>query len=151
MMRIAADAQRWAEVRQERLIMGWKIYAWLITVLFILATLTDPEFFNFTAIGLTRKLLSCLLIFGTFCFAYKKATINPNFWKIVLFMSVIDELWELIGSLMEHGINAPSVFSFGLGVALVLPGFVAVYLYSFKSDDLWGSDSENSIHTKFNT
>ncbi|CAB5091618.1 hypothetical protein D3OALGA1CA_5502 [Olavius algarvensis associated proteobacterium Delta 3] len=131
--------------------MGWKIYAWLITILFILAKLTDPEFYTFSAIELTRTLLSCLLIFGTFSFAYRKATINPNFWKIVLVMSVLDELWDLIESLMEHGISTLSVFSFGLGFALVVPSFIAVYLYSFKSNHLWETNSVDSINPKRET
>ena len=120
--------------------MKWKIYAWLISILFVTANISDPEISNISDIEILRKIISIILILGVFCFAYRKVLFSQQFWKILFVVAVIDELWGVVEYKSEFELSVVLVISFILTYGILLPSFIAVYRYAFKLDELWAEN-----------
>ncbi len=123
--------------------MKWKIYAWLIGVLFLGPLIADPEIGELSDIKILRYIITTILILGTFCFAYQKVILNQTFWKFVLVIAAIDELFGLFEVIENNEFGALFVFTLVIGYGLIIPAFIAVYLYSFESNELWAKRQTN--------
>ncbi len=119
--------------------MKWKIYAWLLGVLFLGPLITGSKIGELGDIEILRYIITTILILGTFCFAYQKAIIKQTFWKFVLVIAAIDELFGLFEIIENNEFGALFVFTLVIGYVLIIPAFIAVYLYSFESNKLWAN------------
>lgn len=127
--------------------MKWKIYAWLIGILFFSLHITDPEISQLSDIEKLRKIISIILILGTFCYAYQKAVLNKKFWNVLFIIAVIDELWAVVELKSKYGFNSEFVLIFIINSALILPSFIAVYRYSFKLNGFWTEKQKSVTET----
>jgi hypothetical protein len=76
-----------------------------------------------------------------FCFSLK---IGPRFfWKVYFFVYLlIDFLGHFIRGLPQVSFKV-GLFVWGLTVLLVIPSYIATYLYAFKRDDIWGEEASS--------
>ena len=125
--------------------MKWKVYAWLLGILFISSHFTGPEDSQLSDIAILRKIVSSVLILGTFCYAYQKAILTRKFWKILLGVAAIDELCGVVEFKSEYDFDLVFIISFIISYGIIIPSFVAVYRYAFNLNGLWVNNklSEN--------
>jgi hypothetical protein len=126
--------------------MKWKIYAWLIGLLFIGAHYTDPEIGRSSDIDVLRNIISIVLILGTFCYAYQKAILNQKFWKILLVVAAIDELCGVAELKSDYDFDLVLIITFIINYSIIIPSFIAVYRYAFNLDGLWANNELSEKH-----
>jgi hypothetical protein len=93
---------------------------------------------------LLDSIISLVAITGLFSYAYKKRMLAPRFWTVV-FITII--AWDFTYNLILTdylGVAQQIVQDYEssiatklVGLALVIPEYIALYLLAFKSDSLW--------------
>jgi hypothetical protein len=122
-----------AATRSRRI--GWLVYAGLLT----LAVLVG-EWFNLhrgggpDAVTLANWLLSATLLTALWCHALQRPLGTPGYWRIVFWILVVANLLMLVPVLLGGGSIA--LFTAALSL-LVVPAYVAAYLYAYRSPALW--------------
>lgn len=84
-----------------------------------------------------------ILVFlvGFYGYVASKKIINVNFWKSILVLKVFLESITFIDGVVENGLgffdisNTPW-WAYILPL-IILPSYIALFLYSFKSKELW--------------
>lgn len=123
--------------------MAWKIYFWILLLLLLLsyaAIFTGaPSIWDVFDI-----IISLAAITGLFAYAYKKKVLTAKFWSITFLVIIA---WDLTYNLVlsEYlgvaqnisGSRDASPIQTLVGLALVMPEYIALYLLAFKSDTLW--------------
>lgn len=119
--------------------MFWKIYFWILSALIFFGALstidssTSPfEYFDliFCTIGLVS-------LFG---YSYKKRILNISFWK---FFAPVFLFWEIFFLIYENFIIGGSeniehsFIFFMISLLITIPGYVAVFLYGYRSKEIW--------------
>jgi hypothetical protein len=123
--------------------MGWKIYFVALVIFFVWSyigifsdrvTAYDYLDIPFTVISMT----------GLYGYVFKKCFLYSGFWKMFLFIIIIwDFLYNYYSAskvdLSEVGEAAPIllVIAVLVGLCIILPAYIALYLYGFRSKDLW--------------
>ena len=120
--------------------MGWKIYFWCLSIL-LLFTYGSIFSDSPSAVDFLDAPFSGIALSGLFAFAYGKRFVNRHFWRVWLIVIVC---WDLIYNLVfTHylGIAHPeltgSVAETLMGLVLLMPEYIALYLYGYRSDNLW--------------
>lgn len=136
--------------------MGWKIYFWVFTILIVISALygityslgilfpdeIDParaeswiwvDWVYLPVVGIS--------IFGLFGYAYQKTFGKQSFWKrwfiFILIFDASSMVYEYSTGVFDiEGMWQP-VITLSLLIAIFLPYYVALYLYSYKSEELW--------------
>ena len=137
--------------------MGWKIYFWILTLLIIAATgLSMAESLGIILLEevdpAEREIwtwwdwiyylpISGISLVGLFGYAYQKKIGENSFWKIffvfLIIVDMIDTFHEYnIGTFDTEEMWRPEIV-FPLLIAIFLPHYIALYLYSYKSKSLW--------------
>jgi hypothetical protein len=126
--------------KRGKVLMGWKIYSWIIGLIFALGCIGDFISQKFDLLCGIDDLITAVTILGLICYAYKKRIINQLFWKAVFFVSI---LWQITDVLwLEQSIHyvrfelGPSIFD----ILFPVPIYIAIYLYSFR---FFASSSES--------
>lgn len=130
----------------------WKAYFWLTALLMTGAVFFALQYSQSPAwtdvVGYGTWLVSLIGVFG---FAYSRTIINERLWQ-TWFPIVV--LWD-VGVLVTQYVYEPlemepwlmnpwllTVAAIITGI-LVLPEYVALYLYGYRSNPLWASKSGN--------
>jgi hypothetical protein len=117
--------------------MGWKIYFWglLILLAFSYISLFSS---NPNMLAYIDTVISVIALIGLYGYAFKRKIFRFNFWKSFFFVIVV---WNFcyIAYLQAHSeLNATTdlLINF-ISFSIALPGYIAIYLYGFKSKFLW--------------
>ena len=117
--------------------MGWKIYFFILTgLLLVLYAIT----FSGPLEGVLHYLdvpISTVALVGVYGYAFKKPIGHHNLWKIWFFVIVLwDGFYNLIPP--ESAVFKPvDLVAILIGYGIIIPGYVALYLYGFRSQPLW--------------
>jgi hypothetical protein len=121
-------------------LMGWKIYSWFFLLVvaagYTEAFITEPK----TILFYLDLIVTINGLAGLFAYAYKMKLVSANFWKVCFVLNV---MWDLIyNTILQINTSASLVEELvvALGVALLLPTYVALYLLGFKSVNLWKTE-----------
>jgi hypothetical protein len=123
----------------------WKIYFFLALVL------TFAEFVLLLFVDDGRTLvwwewayvpLYTIQIVGLFGFVYRHRLAIPLLWKFAFVASVAYEVWELLSIATDpqlHGADQAIFFvaTVAMGLALQVPMLLGLFLYGFRSKELW--------------
>lgn len=117
--------------------MGWKIYFFILTgLLLVLYAIT----FSGPLEGVLHYLdvpISMVALLGIYGYAFKRPIGHYNLWKIWFFVIVLwDGFYNLIP--FKAAVFQPSdLVAILIGYGIIIPGYVALYLYGFRSQSLW--------------
>jgi len=123
--------------------MGWTIYFWVYAILlgtayYVLYFEGKPTFWDYLDFP-----ISAIAMAGVFCFSYRIKFLSPSFWKIWLLVIIS---WDLTYNIIITRIlgaaqqmqKEPSGLTLTIALwVLVLVKYVALYLYSYKSLNIW--------------
>ena len=118
----------------------WKTYFWLVAGLLVVDVVRFPLHYSETLeltdiVDYGTWLFSLIGLFG---FAYSKIILSKRLWQVLLPIVV---LWDI-----RIWINLYAYESVGVAVVagiLILPEYLALYFYGYRSNPLWAS--KNSI------
>lgn len=120
--------------------MGWKVYFWIMVVVLVTSHLivfsSGARIHNYLDVP-----ISLITVAGIYAYAYKIKLINQYIWKIWLVFAIV---WEILLSILLTTIDTKYEVGFYvdliaalISLALILPGYIALYIYAFRSDDIW--------------
>jgi hypothetical protein len=132
--------------------MWWKIYFWgyallLITTYYFLYFKGRPKVWDYL-----DSPLSVIAMVGVFGFAYEIKLFTPQFWKLWLIVIIG---WDLIYNILITKIlgeaqqieieeeGSPSWLATITNWVFIFPQYVALYLYSNRSPNIWVQDPAN--------
>jgi len=82
-----------------------------------------------------------IMLLGFFGYIKSKKILNVFFWRSLFISVVAYESYKIITTLQEHGYSYINIFIevwwSPLLVLAIIPAYVAIYKYSFKSNKLW--------------
>ena len=121
----------------------WKIFFWVVSVIFVISLVTTPfrtEHTLFDAITLILTGLSLIPLYG---YPYQ-ARIGTKVIATCIFLTNL-ALFALVAYLIATsvGVKVAAREFFGLVVFFVLYMYPQ-YLYAFKSDHLWSEKTQNA-------
>lgn len=114
---------------------GWFVYAALLTCAVVVG-----ELFNLRRGGgpdmvtLANWLLSATLLTALWCHALQRQLGTQAYWRVVFWILLFANLLMLVPVLMGGG--AIAMFTAGLSL-LVVPAYIAAYLYAYRSPAVW--------------
>jgi len=120
---------------------GYKVYFWLLVptfgFLYINSTfLNKPNVYDY--IDLPFSLFGLAGLFG---YVYKKTLFNAMIWKIFLIFIIA---WDTLYAFFLYEPQSTNTLSLGVKIGaasilfcLLLPYYVALYLYGYRSDSIW--------------
>lgn len=117
--------------------MVWKIYFCCLTALLVVLYVIT---FSTPVKGIPTYLdvpISVVALVGLYGYAFKKRIGNDNFWKMWFFVIVLwDAFYNLV--LPEWAVFQPvDLVAILIGYGIIVPGYLALYLYGFRSQPLW--------------
>ncbi len=126
--------------------MGWKIYFWVLTGILILTYsdifFNDPIVYDFIDLPITITAMV-----GLFGYAYKKCIAHAGLWRKWFFIIIVWDLLynlyfrvDLLKEATVHEQPLPLAFwiiLFLVASVIILPEYIALYLYGFRSKQLW--------------
>ena len=124
--------------------MGWKIYFCILTgLLLVLYAIT----FSGSVMGVVHYLdvpISLVALVGVYGYAFKRPIGHHNFWKIWFCLIVLwDAFYNLV--LPEPAVFQPAdLVAILIGYGIIIPGYIALYLYGFRSQRLWERKNRHS-------
>lgn len=121
----------------------WKVYFCFLTavvLVFLGGSITGPV----SAIKIIDIPLSLIALAGLFGFAYQKSILMKTFWKVLLPVVVV---WDLFANFLWNGVSGLRDFAwleivFVIAVYYVLfsAEYAALYLYGFRSKKIWNKE-----------
>lgn len=121
------DAHRSASSRR-----GWLAYAALLTVAVLIGEVsrgTAPDLVALASWAFTTALLVAL-----WCYALRRPLGHERYWRAVFWIVAVATVLMLIPVLLAGGALA----RFTLALLLpVVPAYVAMYRYAYRSPELW--------------
>jgi hypothetical protein len=126
---------------------GYKWYFFLFFALLVAAYIdifvnneaTTFDYFDFP--------ITLLGVFGLFGYTFKKQILSITTWKIY---SVVIVVWDIIGLFIypqQHLIVESSllvkIIGFMFMIGLMMPYYIAIYLYGYKSKSIWNTKTHN--------
>lgn len=127
--------------------MGWKIYFCCLTLLLVsLYVLTFTYFLpnSSASMNIAHYLdlpISIVALVGLYGYAFRKRIGHPNLWKVWL---VVIVLWDMFYNLFLSGwthLELPDMVAFLLAYGILFPEYFALYMYGFRSGELWQNTS----------
>jgi hypothetical protein len=117
--------------------MGWKIYFFilvgLLTAMYVLTFSTcAAAVYHYADI-----LITLVTLIGIYGYAFRKPLVSRNFWKLWFGFFL---LWDFLFNFVLPGWYWGELFDRLVLVAflaMLIPAYLALYLYSFRSDTLW--------------
>lgn len=138
--------------------MGWKIYIWVFTLIMVLAiglSMAESLGIILPEEGDPREIdvwtwwdwmslpILGVSIAGLFGYAYQKAIGGKSFWEnffiFLIIFDTIDIFREYNAGLYDTEEMWQPVITLSLLTAIILPHYIALYFYGFKSEKLWNS------------
>ena len=121
--------------------MFWRIYFFICLFLYfgdiLLRLLVTGFRLDWLSFSVNYIIPYCVIVIGIYGFAYSRKIINALFWKIVFIVSII---WEIIDYINYDDIEPFTIDKFDIIFFLiVLPTVYGLFVYAFKSKELWGN------------
>lgn len=113
----------------------WRIYFFLMSLIyliFLLPRLTHP-----TLSGWLDVLVNTITMLALFGLAFDKIIGFKEFWRVGFVFCVGVELFNLVKNIMGSGENFPLIPFLAVWAVLIVPIYIATFLYAFKSEDIW--------------
>ena len=85
--------------------------------------------------------ISIVALVGLYGYAFRKRIGHPNLWKVWL---VVIVLWDMFYNLFLSGwthLELPDMVAFLLAYGILFPEYFALYMYGFRSGELWQNTS----------
>ncbi len=116
----------------------WKIY-FLIFVYGNISYILMRTTFN-----LTDLIIPALITFGFFGLAWKKKILSQLFWKIIFMLIVPLKIYLVVFFITVHNLWSqlliPQNMLFFMATHFITVfGFIGLYFYAFKSENIWGA------------
>jgi len=113
----------------------WKIYFILIFMLSFLSIL-DQNISEIKIYEFIDILISLVGIIGLFGFVFSHPILFQTFWKLVF---IIFLFWDIIISMLyfDEIFNESGFLLKIFFFILIVPEYVALYLYGYKSKEIW--------------
>lgn len=81
-------------------------------------------------------------VVGVYGYSFKKQILNPIMWKGVLVIALLAFLFSAVQWFMLRAqipnITIMSYINIAIAQLLFLPQYIAIYLYGWKSNEIWG-------------
>ncbi|MBN1932656.1 MAG: hypothetical protein JW786_13720 [Desulfobacterales bacterium] len=126
---------------------GWKIYFWFVAALLALKYVSlffiDESFYKY----FTRP-IPIIPLAGLYGYAYRKTIIGAVFWKIWLFLILILEVVYhiIVGrTILSQQDIVFAIILRSILFVIMLPEYIALYFYAFKSQELWESETSKEV------
>ena len=127
--------------------MFWKIYFWVLLLFYLLGAVAAVWFLDDTHVEEVDYLDFCfamLALVGVFGFTYKKVILNFNVWRVYLPFVI---LWDISYSVLrDEWVGGEKlvleIVALGLMLLVLIPQYIAIYLYGFHSRQLWDSQEK---------
>jgi hypothetical protein len=117
---------------------GWLVYAALLTIAVIIGEALNlwrggpPDLVTYA-----NWILSVALLTALWCYALQRPLGHRSYWRAVFWILVFANLAMLIPVLLDG--DWVALLTAGLTL-LVVPAYVAAYLYAYRSTALWSTD-----------
>jgi hypothetical protein len=119
---------------------AWIAYALLLTLAVIAGETLNiwrggpPDLVTYA-----NWLLSLALLVALWCYALQRALGTATYWRAVFWIVLFANLVMLVPVLLGGGVIALATAGLSL---LVVPAYVAMWRYAYRSADLWSEDDE---------
>ena len=123
----------------------WKAYFYFMIILFILLSWrTVANLTVFTWIDMALSLVTLVALYG---FSFNKKILIRLFWQISFFVCVISEICGLTISIIENIKSSIiiTIIAFTLVLAIILPIYIAMFLYGFRRENLWIPQNKGAV------
>ena len=116
---------------------GWLVYAALLTIAVIIGEALNlwrggpPDLVTYA-----NWILSVALLTALWCYALQRPLGHRGYWRAVFWILVFANLAMLIPVLLDG--DWVALLTAGLTL-LVVPAYVAAYLYAYRSTALWST------------
>jgi hypothetical protein len=125
--------------------MLWKFYFWVVLTLDLIAFVTPLSLQQGRRVWETVDMgVFLLALVGLFGFCWGKKMLSPLFWQVFLACFLLWMGWYVFAvaplphvSSRANSLHVPSQLISSLAIVPHLPLIVALYLYSYKSAELW--------------
>lgn len=111
---------------------GWLAYASFLTVAVLGGEVSRWE--TPDAVAVASWVLSAAMLVGLWCYALQRPVGSERYWRAVFWILAMSTAMMLLPVLMRGGELA--LFTAALTV-LIVPAYVAVYRYAYRSPALW--------------
>lgn len=120
----------------------WKVYFFLAVVLTIGYFVAPHLIDDTTEMGWLEWALiplSAVQLLGLFGFAFERRVSVQGLWRLVFIASIAYEIWDWYSVMTMPDVVGSGIFLIGIGVAVLLeiPMLIALFLYGFRSRELW--------------
>jgi len=120
---------------------GWKIYFWLVSVLFAVVLVTEfIEPGDDTIVDAVDYATWGLSLIGVFGFAYSRVILSQRLWQIWLPIVVVWDIFILLRQFSKGQLElevVTFVFIAVISVIVIIPEYIALYWYGYRSETLW--------------
>lgn len=130
----------------------WKIYFWLLVGMYILAVAgyifarSHPSLQHIPQnhIGEAFSVITIIgALAGVYGYSYRKVILTSNAWKVIFLFVIAVDIYGL-SRVFTDDIELPpfttgAVVRMVLGQLIMLPQYIALFLYGWKSHKLWDS------------
>ena len=119
----------------------WKIYFFISLITLLVSPfyyVLEPSTFKIK--DAIDYIVWSIGLLGLFGFAYQRRTINVLFWKVWFFILVVWDTSFTINSFFEEPVKFDGLSIFiaaMIFIVLILPQYFAIYLFGFKSAQIW--------------
>ena len=115
--------------------LGWQVYATLLTLFVIFGELRGLASHGApTAVTLADWVLTAALLTATWCYALQKPVGSASFWRTAFWIVLVATAVMLVPVALS-GLLAIAYTAALL--ALVVPAYIAAFLYAYRSPQLW--------------
>lgn len=128
----------------------WKIYYWLLVGLYALSifgyifarSLPALQYIPQDHIGEAFSALAIIgALTGVYGYSYRKIILNNNIWKVILLFVIAVDIYSF-SKVFAVDVELPSftsgaIASMALVQLIMLPQYIALFLYGWKSYDIW--------------
>ena len=138
--------------------MGWKIYSVIVSFLLILSYIPFSGYRYRTIFDVLDMPITIITLVGLCGYAFKKTCLTKKFWRYWFFAAIIWHFlyfYYLRTALIfsSFKISRLPIFHFGrmswselayflFPTIFFIPIFIGLYLYAFRSGELWESKGE---------
>ena len=119
------------------------ILATFIIAITLPATITVLPLEQTTIINIINNLSTLLVLVGVGGYAWKKKIFSELVWRMFFVVEIIEStalFYPTSKVLIEN--NIASVSALAIGTTFAIPAIVFLYLYAFKSPEIWEKDIE---------
>ena len=120
---------------------GWKLLAGILTIgwiiYFFLYNNPDP----YQPLQISQNVVNIIGVVGIWCFAFRLKFMESIVWQLLFIVDLLFFILRSCFSYTTHNHNPLAVIF--LLLILVLPYYIGLFLYAFKSPEIWSNDEDS--------